>query len=155
MSFQLKKNACLAAVLVAMTASSWAQMTPVGRWHSIDDKTGETKSEVLITEANGMLTGKVEKLLRKGADQAKRCTECTDDRKDKPVIGLELIRNSKKTEGKDVWEGGKIVDPETGTVYSVKLTPIEEGKKLEVRGFKGISLLGRTQVWVRVPDAGN
>jgi uncharacterized protein (DUF2147 family) len=64
---------------------------------------------------------------------------------------MEIIRGGRKADGKDVWEGGKILDPENGTEYSLRLTPIEGGAKLQVRGFLGFSLLGRTQTWVRVP----
>lgn len=128
-----------------------AQMTPVGVWHTIDDKTGEVKSEVRIADNAGVLSGRIEKLLRKDAKQDAVCDKCTDDRKDKPMLGLEIIRDAKKTEGKEVWEGGSIIDPDSGTVYKLKLTPVENGKKLEVRGFVGFALLGRTQTWVRVP----
>lgn len=135
-----------AALLISSTA--FAQSTPVGTWNSIDDDTKENKSEVVITEAGGVLTGKVTKLLRKGADQNKVCDECSDDRKNKKVIGLEIIRGAKKTDGKEVWEGGKILDPENGKEYTLRMTPIEGGKKLEVRG--SVFGIGRTQTWVRV-----
>ncbi|HSV51394.1 MAG TPA: DUF2147 domain-containing protein [Burkholderiaceae bacterium] len=125
-----------------------AQVTPVGQWHTIDDKTGEIKSQIAITESSGALSGRIEKLLRKGADQAAKCTECTDDRKDKPMIGLEIIRGAKKAEGKDVWEDGKILDPENGKSYTLRLTPVDGGKKLDVRG--SVFGIGRTQTWVRV-----
>lgn len=144
----LYKRALPAIVFVAFSASAAAQMTPVGQWHSIDDKTGEIKSLIVISEAGGVLTGHVDKLLRKAADQKAVCKECTDDRKDKPMLGLEIIRGAKKTEGKEVWEGGKILDPENGKEYTLRLTPIEDGKKLEVRG--SIAFFGRTQTWVRV-----
>ncbi|RZI77322.1 MAG: DUF2147 domain-containing protein [Rubrivivax sp.] len=144
------KNILIATALVLSATGALAQMTPVGRWTTIDDKTGEAKTEVVITERDGLLYGRLDKLLRKEADQAARCDKCEDDRKDKPLLGLEILRGAKKAEGKDVWEGGKIVDPESGTVYSARLTPIEGGKKLEMRGFVGIALLGRTQTWVRV-----
>jgi uncharacterized protein (DUF2147 family) len=126
----------------------FAQMTPVGTWNSVDDKTKELKSEIVITEAAGSLSGKVTKLLRKDADQKSVCDKCTDDRKDKAVLGLEIIRGAKKAEGKDVWEEGKILDPENGKNYTLRLTPIEGGKKLEVRG--SVFGMGRTQTWVRV-----
>ena len=143
-------RAALALATVGAFGGAQAQMTPVGSWHTIDDKTGEIKSLVVITESNGVLSGHVDKLLRKDADQKAVCDKCTDDRKDKPVLGLEIIRAAKKAEGKDVWEDGNIVDPDNGTVYKLKLTPIDGGKKLEVRGFIGFALLGRTQIWVRV-----
>ncbi len=139
-----------AIVLVSAAGSALAQMTPVGNWNTIDDKTNELKSEVQITETAGVLSARVTKLLRKEAKQDAVCDECKDDRKGKPMLGLEIIRGAKKAEGKDVWEDGSIIDPDTGTVYKLKLTPIEGGKKLEVRGFVGFALLGRTQTWVRV-----
>ena len=126
----------------------FAQMSPVGTWNTIDDKTKELKSEIVVTEAAGVLSGKVSKLLRKDADQKAVCDKCTDDRKDKAVLGLEIIRGAKKTEGKDVWEEGKILDPENGKNYTLRLTPIEGGNKLEVRG--SVFGIGRTQTWVRV-----
>lgn len=140
-----------AAVLaLAATATlAQAQNTPVGRWHSIDDETKEIKSEIVIADNGGVLSGRIDKLLRKGADQSRRCTACTDDRKDQPMVGLEIIRGAKKAEGKDVWEGGQILDPENGKTYTLRLTPVEGGQKLEVRG--SIAFFGRTQTWVRVP----
>ena len=142
-------KALAAAILVAAGMSAaWAQMSPVGTWRSVDDKTGEAKSEIQITDNAGMLGGQVTKLLRKGADPAAVCTECKDGLKDKPVVGLPIITGAKKAEGKDVWEGGKILDPESGKSYTLRLTPIEDGKKLEVRG--SIGPFGRTQTWQRV-----
>lgn len=135
------------AALVASLGAQ-AQMNPVGNWHTIDDKTKEVKSEIRITESAGVLTGVVTKLLRKDAKQDAICDKCSDDRKDKPILGLEIIRGAKKATGKDVWEDGKILDPENGKSYTLRLTPIEEGKKLEVRG--SVLGIGRTQTWVRV-----
>jgi uncharacterized protein (DUF2147 family) len=132
----------------AISGLVFAQMSPVGTWNSIDDKTKELKSEIVIAEAAGVISGKVTRLLRKDADQKSVCDKCTDDRKDKAVIGLEIIRGAKKAEGKDVWEDGKILDPENGKNYTLRLTPIEGGKKLEVRG--SVMGIGRTQTWVRV-----
>ena len=135
-------------MLMAICAASFAQMTPVGTWQTLDDKTKEVKSEVQITEASGVLSGKIAKLLRKDAKQDAVCDECTDDRKGKPVLGMEIIRGVKKVDGKDIWEDGKVLDPENGKTYAAKLTPIEGGKKLEMRG--SIGPFGRTQTWVRV-----
>jgi len=137
-----------AALLMALAAPAWANPTPVGRWHTIDDDTKEVKSEVVITEKDGVITGRVDKLLRKGADPNRRCTACTDDRKDQPIVGLEIIRGVRKVEGKDVWEGGTILDPENGKTYNVRLTPVDGGAKLQVRG--SVLFIGRTQTWVRV-----
>lgn len=140
---------CLAGIVLMFSAGAcFAQMTPVGTWQTLDDKTKEAKSEVQITEASGVLNGKITKLLRKEAKQDLVCDECTDDRKGKPVLGMEILRGVKKVDGKDVWEDGKVLDPENGKTYAAKLTPIEGGKKLEMRG--SIGPFGRTQTWVRV-----
>jgi uncharacterized protein (DUF2147 family) len=142
------KHALLALGLITLSATALAQMSPVGTWRSIDEETKEAKSEVVITDNGGVLTGKIAKLLRKDAKQDAVCTECTDDRKGKPVIGMDIIRGAKKAEGKDVWEGGKIVDPESGKEYTLRLTPIDGGTKLQVRG--SVLVISRTQTWVRV-----
>jgi uncharacterized protein (DUF2147 family) len=128
----------------------WAMAnSPVGQWHTLDEKTGELKSMVVIFEHQGAIKGRVEKVLRKGADPAAKCDKCSDDRKNQPVVGLEIIRGAKKASGKNVWEDGEILDPENGKTYALRLTPIENGAKLEVRGSFGP--IGRTQTWVRVP----
>jgi uncharacterized protein (DUF2147 family) len=128
-----------------------AQMSPVGVWHTIDDATQKPKAEVRISQnAAGALSGVVERALTPDPATEPLCTLCTDDRKGQPKIGMEIIRGARKSEGKDLWEGGKILDPENGKEYSLRLTPAEGGRKLEVRGYIGTPLLGRTQTWVRV-----
>jgi len=134
--------------LAAFAASAIAQMTPVGLWRNIDDKTGEAKAEIRIADDGGKLTGRIEKSLKKDSKPDSVCEECKDERKGKPIQGLEIIRNAQKAEGKDVWEGGKILDPENGREYTLRLTPVDGGRKLEVRGSFGP--FGRTQTWVRV-----
>jgi len=134
--------------LAACAASAFAQMTPVGTWRNIDDKTGEVKAEIRIDDRGGKLFGRIVKSLKKDAKPDAVCEECRDERKDKPITGLEIIRNAQKAEGRDVWEDGKILDPENGREYTLRLTPIEGGRKLEVRG--SIGPFGRTQTWVRV-----
>ncbi|MFS2208109.1 DUF2147 domain-containing protein [Variovorax sp. Varisp36] len=139
-----------AAVLFAVTAASaMAQVTPVGLWRNVDDKTGEVKAEIRIDEPNGALLGRIEKALGKDAKPGATCDECSDDRKGKPMVGLDIIRGGKKAEGKEVWEGGKILDPENGKEYRASYTPVDGGKKLEVRGYLGP--FWRTQTWNRVP----
>ena len=137
----------LAIVLGTLVVPALAQMTPAGVWRTIDDKTGEVSSEVRIADNAGVLSGRIEKLLRKDAKPDSVCDKCTDERKDKAVLGLEIIRGARKTEGKDVWEGGKILDPDNGKEYTLRLTPIEGGKKLEVRGY--IAFFYRNQTWIR------
>ncbi len=135
-------------VLSLFGAVALAQNTPVGKWQTIDDKTKEAKSEVTISEADGLLVGKITKRLTKDAKPEDVCDECKDARKGKPIMGLEIIRGAKKEASEDVWTGGKILDPENGKEYTLKLTPIEGGKKLAVRG--SIGPFGRTQTWNRV-----
>lgn len=137
-----------AGALVLLSASAMAQMTPVGLWQTISDTDGKPTSEVRVTENAGVISAVVEKALVTSTEV--NCDKCTDDRKGKPKVGLQIIRDARKTDGKDVWEGGNILDPNNGTVYKLKLTPIEGGKKLEVRGFIGMALLGRTQTWIRI-----
>ncbi len=142
------KQAWTAIILGATVGLAAAQMTPVGLWRNVDDKTGEAKAEVRIAESGGVLTGKIEKRLLKDAKPDDVCIECSDDRKGARLLSLEIIRSAQKAEGKDVWEGGKILDPENGRNYSLRLSPIEGGKRLEVRG--AIGPFGRTQTWIRI-----
>jgi uncharacterized protein (DUF2147 family) len=136
----------IAIVLGVLAFPVLAQMTPVGLWRSIDDKTGQPKAEIRISaDVGGVLTGVVEKSLKPSAEP--NCDLCADDRKGKPKLGMEIIRGAKKAEGKEVWEGGKILDPDNGKEYTLRLTPIEDGKKLEVRGY--IAFFFRTQTWIR------
>ena len=142
------RQSLAAIIFAAIAAPAWAQMSPVGLWRSVDDKTGEAKAEIRIAETSGVLNGRIEKSLNKDADPAATCTECKDDRKGKAIAGLEIIRGVKKADDREVWEGGKILDPENGKEYRASLTPIEGGKRLEVRGFLGP--FWRTQTWQRV-----
>lgn len=146
-------QALTATFLIAFTVQAQVPpqtpMTPVGTWQSIDDETKQPKAQIVITEGEGgVLTGRIEKLLRPGADPQAVCDKCDDDRKGQPIVGMEIIRGAKKTEGKDVWEGGRILDPEKGSTYSLRLTPVEGGAKLQVRG--AIGPFGRTQTWQRI-----
>ena len=129
--------------------SSFAQMTPVGTWHSIDDKTGEAKAEIQIVDKDGALSGRVVKSLRNDPNAKKTCDDCKDDRKGQAIIGMEIIRGVKPdASGENLWaSGGKILDPENGKDYTVKMVPQEGGKKLQVRGY--IGPFYRTQVWLR------
>jgi len=140
-----------ALTLGLFTLQAQAQMTPVGLWRSIDNESKQPKAEIRITQkAGGGLSGVVERSLATTPSPEPNCNLCTDDRKGQPKIGMEIIRGGQQSDGKAVWEGGKILDPENGKNYSLRLTPIDGGKKLEVRGFIGAPLLGRTQTWIRV-----
>jgi uncharacterized protein (DUF2147 family) len=136
-------------LIAAAPAIAFAQATPVGVWKTIDDKTKTERSQLRITESGGVLSGRIEKLLAADAKQDAVCDKCTDDRKGKPLIGLEVLRGVKKSDD-NTWDGGTILDAAEGKIYKVRLQPVEGGKKLEVRGFVGIPALGRTQTWIRV-----
>jgi uncharacterized protein (DUF2147 family) len=129
---------------------AYAQATPAGLWKTIDDETGKEKSFVRITETDGVFTGKVDKILNPDKSDAK-CEACTDERKNQPVQGMTILRGVKADpEDKAVFRGGDILDPNNGKTYKVRLKPIDGGKKLEVRGYIGAPLFGRTQTWLRV-----
>ena len=118
---------------------SFAQIE--GKWKTIDDETGKAKSYVEITKKDGKYYGKVVQLLIKPAEP--NCSKCKDDRKGKPILGLEIIRGLVK-DG-DEFSGGTITDPKTGKTYKCTIT--RDGDKLNVRGYVGLSAFGRTQTW--------
>ncbi len=141
-------------LLLTNTAAAFADTTdsPVGVWQTIDDHTHNPKALVQITKNDdGTLSGKVIKGLNPADSPDRRCTECTDDRKDQKILGMTIIRDMKQ-DG-DTWDGGNILDPENGKVYRCKMSLEEGGQKLVVRGYIGVSLLGRSQTWVRQGDA--
>lgn len=122
--------------------------SPVGLWKNIDDATGKPKALIRITESNGALQGKIEQLFRAPSeDQNPKCDKCEGARKDQPIIGMEILSGLKK-DG-DEYAGGEILDPNNGKVYKSKLHLTDAGKKLSVRGYIGMPMLGRSQVWVR------
>jgi uncharacterized protein (DUF2147 family) len=145
------KNLAVACLLVGAAFGAAAQATsPAGLWRTIDDSSKKDKSLVRIVEANDVYTGKVEKIVDPDSPKDAVCKDCSDERKDKPILGMTIIRNMKQSgDDKTVFEGGDILDPNNGKVYKSKMKLIDGGSKLEVRGFIGISLLGRTQTWVR------
>jgi uncharacterized protein (DUF2147 family) len=145
----MKKLLTLICGLSVMAGGVWAQATPAGLWRTIDDETKTEKSLVRITESAGVFSGKVEKV----ADASKQdatCDKCSDSRKDQKVIGMTIVTGVKKVDGESHFEGGEILDPNNGKVYRVRMTPKDGGKTLEVRGYIGAPILGRTQVWQRV-----
>jgi len=137
------KKLLLTFVLSLFGVLSFAQIE--GKWKTIDDETKQAKSIVEIyKKSDGKYYGKVSQLLIKPANP--NCTSCKDDRKGKPIVGLEIIRGLKK-EG-DEFTGGTITDPKSGKTYKCTIT--KSGDKLNVRGYMGVSVFGRTQVWDKV-----
>ncbi len=134
--------ACGAQAQTAAASSS----SPVGLWKTIDDDTGQAKSLVRIVEVNGALSGRIEKLLTPGKE-SQVCDKCEGALKDQPVLGMEILQGLRKGDG--VWEGGTILDPNNGKTYRSQLKLVDGGKKMELRGYIGIPLLGRSQNWLR------
>jgi uncharacterized protein (DUF2147 family) len=146
-----RKNLAVACLLAGAAFAAAAQATsPAGLWRTIDDNSKKDKSLVRIVEANGVYTGKVEKIVDPDSPKDAVCKECSDKRKDNPIVGMTIIRNVKQSaDDKNLFEGGDILDPNNGKVYRVKLKLIDNGSKLDVRGYIGTPMLGRTQTWIR------
>ena len=143
----LKKTMLMLAALV-LHGAVLAQATPVGLWKTLDKDTKADKSLVRITDSGGVLTGKIEKLFDT-AHQNDVCDKCTDERKDKPVIGLVVVRNAKQDAADPtVWSGGDITDRTSGKVYRLRMKPLDGGKTLEMRGY--IGPFYENQIWLRV-----
>ena len=143
------KKRITAGLLVLAASAAMAQSTPAGLWKTIDDETKAEKSLIRISDNGGVFTGKIEKILSDKPDA--KCIECSDERKDQPVQGMTILRQVKADpEDKGTWQGGDILDPNNGKVYKVRLKTADAGKKLEVRGYIGTPMLGRTQTWLRV-----
>jgi uncharacterized protein (DUF2147 family) len=145
-------RACALLVLAALGlygSDPGSGFSPVGRWRTVDDKTGQPRSIVLIWEENGQYFGRVEQSLNPER-AGRRCELCTDGRKDQPIVGMTIIRGLKK-DG-DEYSGGDILDPDNGKVYRCKLKVKQQGEVLSVRGYLGASLFGRSQTWTREPE---
>ena len=138
-----------AAVKAAKPArAAKAELAVVGRWTTIDDETGKPKSVVRIFQKDGKVYGQIEKLFRAPEeDQNPLCVECRGELKDKPIIGMTILRDLEQDD--DEWTDGTVLDPANGKTYDVTISVQEGGRKLKVRGYLGISLLGRTPYWVR------
>ncbi len=138
--------ACL--VLLSTTIANAESTSPVGTWETISDVTGKPTSIVEITLEGEQLLGKIEKLiLDPTEDQNPLCSACPDKKKDQPIQGLTILWGLKKADGE--WNDGFILDPENGKTYGSELRVTEDNQKLQVRGYIGFSLFGRTQVWTR------
>jgi uncharacterized protein (DUF2147 family) len=139
----------LATLTLLFASSALAQeASPVGRWTTIDDETKKPKSVISIYEENGKLFGKIEKLFLEPNEKPDPvCDKCEGALKNQPILGMVIMRDLKKDD--DEWTGGTILDPNNGKTYKCKIAVEDGGKKLKVRGFIGLSLIGRTQRWVR------
>jgi uncharacterized protein (DUF2147 family) len=137
-------------LVVTLSCSSVlaAEPSATGLWRTIDDSTGKARGLVRIAEVSGQYQGKLEKTFpQPGEDSNPKCDKCSGTRRDQPVIGMTILWGMTK-QGED-YQGGEVLDPENGKIYRAKMKLEDGGKTLHVRGFIGISLLGRTQIWLR------
>lgn len=141
----MKQHILLIAVVLVFSVSFGQKHGITGKWKTIDDETGKAVSIIEIFESHGKVYGRVSEILS-AKDRAKTCQKCLGDDKDKPILGLVVIKGLKK-DGDEY--NGKILDPKHGKIYKCVVN-LEEKDKLKVRGYIGISLFGRTQYWQRV-----
>ncbi len=145
------RSLALALGFALLAGLAHAQATPAGVWKTVDDNTGKEKSLIRIVDADGVYSGRIEKLLDPATKADAVCDKCTDERRDQPILGMVVLRSVRQDAAdKGLWGGGDILDPNNGKVYKVRLKPIDGGAKLEVRGYIGMPMLGRTQTWTRV-----
>jgi len=139
----------LATVAFVVHTAGFAQATPVGLWKTIDDDAKVEKSLVRITDNSGVLSGRIEKLLDPATKPDAVCVKCSDERKDRPLVGLVILRNLKHSgDDPDWWDGGDITDPKNGKTYRARVRTVDGGAKLQMRGY--IGPFYRTQTWIRV-----
>ena len=134
--------------LTLLPTALWAASPVVGKWKTIDDETGKPRSVVEITQDGDIFKGHVSEIINPDKPNP-TCEKCSGDKKDKPIVGLEIIWDMKETKKDAEWSKGQILDPKNGKSYNCILKIKEDGQKLEVRGFVGLSLFGRSQTWLK------
>ncbi|MGE5453411.1 MAG: DUF2147 domain-containing protein [Acidobacteriota bacterium] len=148
----LRRISLAAALLSVLPTALMAQSTPSGLWETYDDSTGVATSHVRVSETDRTLSGSIDRILDESKATAV-CAACEDERHNRPLIGMTIFRDVKASaEVPLTWEGGEILDPKNGRTYKVRIRLIDDGKVLEVRGYKGSPVFGRTQLWQRVAE---
>ena len=139
----------LSALFCSISLGSMAKDI-TGIWKNIDDKTGSSKAVLEIRkESNGTYTGKIIKVTpRPGYTPKETCIDCPAPYTNKPILGMDVLKNLKQTNAED-FTGGRIIDPLTGKIYSMKAKLSSNGNRLLLRGYVGVSALGRSQTWIR------
>jgi uncharacterized protein (DUF2147 family) len=141
----------LATFATAAPSVQAAEPSAAGLWEKVDDD-GKPVGWFLFVERNGVYEGAIAKLfMRPGEDPHPKCVDCPGDRKDAPLLGLSLIRDMKRDGLK--YEGGNIIDPRNGTIWRAMMTVSPDGKILTMRGYLAIPILGKDEIWKRLPDA--
>lgn len=141
--------AAVAAAALITALPAWAdEASPIGLWKNVDDISGKPRALIRITESNGTLVGKIEKVFpAPHEDPSPKCDKCEGANKNAPVVGLVILSGLTKED--DEYVGGQILDPDNGKVYRSKLSLTDNGRKLGVRGYIGVPVLGRSQTWLR------
>lgn len=138
----------LFAILLVAAPVRAQNTSPVGLWTSIDEVSGKPSALIRLTETNGEVQGKIEKLFRApDEDQNPKCVLCTDARKNQPIVGMVIVAGLRRKG--DSYGGGDILDPKNGKIYKSEMTLRDAGRKLEIRGYVGVPLFGRSQIWLR------
>lgn len=134
--------------MISISLLAYGQtLSPVGYWQTIDDRTHQPRALVKLYEKNGTIQGKIIKTTIDPGDPA-YCQQCPGDLKNKSFVGLPFVWQMKQV-SQFKWANGQIMDPKTGTFYHCIMTLSHQGQRLKVRGYIGIPLLGRTQIWYR------
>jgi uncharacterized protein (DUF2147 family) len=148
MIFSHRASSTALAALAFVASAQAGELSPVGRWRTFDDSTGHESGLIEIAKVGDVLEGKVVRIIPRAGESADPvCKKCDGPEKNQHVIGMKILKGFKH-DGEE-WDSGTILDPRSGTVYSSELRLDDGGRKLLVRGYIGISLLGRTQTWLR------
>jgi len=147
------KNSIIIIFLLCITCVTQAKiLTPQGYWLQISDKTHQPHSIIHIQRTKNVLSGTVIKAFKQnGMVPKKYCSKCKGVNYNKPIIGMKILWGFIQTHSNQ-WGNGKILDPKSGEIYHCNLTLLQNGKFLKVRGYIGISLFGRTQIWKRIKN---
>lgn len=142
---QMLQGLALLTLLGAQPCLAQDSTSITGVWKTFDDETNQPAALVEISAKDGIYSGVIKKLLDPNA--LPTCEKCTDSRKGKPVVGMEILTGLKKHG--ESYSDGRILDPDDGEIYRTEIKSKDQGSKLDVRAFIGLPLLGRTQTWVR------
>ena len=146
----MKSKFFIAGLTLSMLCGGAFAQDLTGTWQQIDDKSGSPKAIIEIRkESNNTYTGKIVKITpRPGYTPKETCINCPAPYTNKPILGMDVMKGLKHS-GNTNYTGGKIIDPLSGNIYSCKAKLSSNGKRLTLRGYVGISALGRSQTWIR------
>jgi uncharacterized protein (DUF2147 family) len=139
------KTFCLLIILTHQNCGAQDLSSINGIWKTFDDETNQAAALIEISNKVGVYSGTIKQLIDPNSPVI--CDKCTDSRKGKPLLGMQILSDLKWTDG--IYAGGYILDPDNGEIYRVQAKLIDQGSKLNVRAFIGIPLIGRTQTWIR------